>query len=202
MKMSFKSIVLTSILGFGLTLGFTQLLNKKNQEPAETVNKVAEYKAKSREKIKPHRYDGSKITHFTYGTYETQKSVEVLLFNGIEYKFCFNTDGVPKSIDIKIYDKENTKVMDKDGKEIPRILLFEANGIMQKDVMITSDAMLKTLQEKKNVSSLKKVYIVYEVPIGDKAIEAPAPEPTKIGEEPAATTERGVVVVSFGYKNV
>lgn len=200
--MSFKSAVLTSVLGLGLTLGFTQLLNKRSQEPAETVNKVAEYKAKSREKIKPHRYDGSKITHFTYGTYETQKSVEVLLFNGIDYKFCFNTDGVPKSIDIKIYDKDEVKVIDKDGKEIPRILLFEAKGVMQKDVMVTSETMLKALQEKKNVSSLKKVFIVYEVPIGDKSIEAPAPEPTKKGEAPAATTERGVIVVSFGYKNV
>ena len=189
----------------GLTLGFTQLLNKKGAEqPAEMVNKVAEYKAKSREKVKPYRYDGSKINHFNYTPYEQKKTVEVLMFNGIEYKFCFNTEGVPKSIDLKIYDKDEIRVMDKDGKEIPRILLFEANGVMGKDIMVTSDEMLKALQAKKNVTNLKKVFIEYHIPIGDKVVEAPAAPVSKKEKNaaPVDNTERGVVVVSYGYKSV
>lgn len=197
MKISIKSIMLTSALGFGLTLGFTQLLNKKTAEPEEFVNKVAEYKAKSREKVKPHRYDGSKINHFNYTPYEQMKTVEVLLFNGIDYKFCFNTDGVPKSIDIKIFDKDEI------AKD--RVQIYEANGVMQKDITVTSDEMLKNLQAKKNVTSLKKIFIEYHIPIGDKVIQAPAPEPTSKKEKAAAAsanpTERGVVVVSYGYKN-
>jgi hypothetical protein len=194
MKMSVKSIILTSVLGLGLSVGFTQLLNKKQQE--EEVNKVAEYKNKSREKIKPHKYDGSKITYFNYLTYDQKKTLEVLMYNGIEYKFCFNTEGVPKGIDIVIYDKDEAAQQ--------RIKLYEAKGVMNKDVIVTSDEMLKALQaEKKGVTSLKKVFIEYVVPIGDKPVEAAPKESNKKGEPaPANPMARGVVVVSFGYKNI
>lgn len=188
MKMSMKTIVLTSLLGFGLTVGFTQVFNKKNKEE-EVVNKAAEYKAKSREKIKPHRYDGTKVTYFNYSSFEQKKVVEVLMYNGIDYKFCFNTDGVPKGIGLTIYDKDET------SKE--RVKLFEAANLMGKDVVVTSEDMLKKLQAVKNVTSLKKVYIEYLVPIGDKKAEAPVE-----GESTASPQERGCVVVSFGYKNV
>lgn len=188
-----KKGILTVTLGLGLTLGFTQLLNKKGGEPVEEVNKVAEYKAKSREKVKPHRYDGSKITHFTYNTFEQKKVVEVLMFNGIDYKFCFNLDGVPKSIDIKIYDKDET------AKD--RILVYSADNVMGKDIIITSEEMLKNLQAKKNVSSLKKVFIEYNVPISDKAPEKPVDSKGREVANAPSINEKGVVVVSFGYKN-
>ena len=196
MKMNYKYLVLTSVLGLGLSLGFTQLLNKKgDNEQQEVVSMAGEYKAKSREKIKPYKYDGSKITYFNYLTYEQKKTIEVLMFNGIEYKFCFNSDGVPKGIDLKIYDKDAI------AKE--RILLFESNGVAGKDVLVTSADMLKTLQSKKEGAlSLKKVYIEYQVPIGDKQVEAPKTEETKKGESPVNAMERGCIVVSYGYKNV
>jgi hypothetical protein len=197
MQLKLRTILLTSALLFGL-VGFAKLRDKKDN-PVEASNKVAEYKAKSREKIKPYRYDGSKINHFNYLTFEQKKTVEVLLFNGIDYKFCFNTDGVPKSIDIKIYDKES---IEKD-----RILLFEANGVMSKDVLVTSSEMLKNLQAKKTATALKKIFIEYHVPVGDKVVEAnkiPAPDAKKEKDNAAAgtnPTEKGVVVVSYGYKN-
>ncbi|HLP12061.1 MAG TPA: hypothetical protein VK177_09040 [Flavobacteriales bacterium] len=199
--MKLKSIFLTLTLVMGLTLGFAQLIGGKKGGDAEpAVSKAAEYKAKSREKIKPHRYDGSKITYFNYGTFEQIKSVEVLLFNGIDYKFCFNTEGVPKSIDLKIYDRESLKNETDKGK---RILLYEANGVMGKDVVVTSEELLKTLQATKSVTSLKKVFIEYHVPIGDKVAPAPAPEGKKSKDAPATNPqEQGIVVVSYGYKNV
>jgi len=200
MKMKLKSIILTLTLVMGLTFGFAQLIGgKKGGDPEVMVSKAAEYKAASREKIKPHRYDGSKITYFNYGTYEQVKSVEILMFNGIDYKFCFNTTGVPKAIDIKIYDRESLKNETDKGK---RVLLYEANGVMGKDIVITSEELLKTMQATKNVTSLKKVFIEYTVPIGDKK-EEPAPEGKKAKNAPPTNPqEQGIVVVSYGYKNV
>jgi hypothetical protein len=118
------------------------------------------------------------------------------MFNGIDYKFCFNTDGVPKGIDLQIYDK--------DAVAKDRVLIYEAKGVMGRDLVITSADMLKTLQEKKSgVLSIKKVFIEYHVPVGDKTPSAPTQEKPKKGEEAMSNPqEQGVVVVSYGYKNV
>lgn len=194
MKMRSKSILLTATMGLGLTIGFSQVFNKKNQE-VEQVNKTAEYKAKSREKLKPYRYDGSKITFFNYNSFEQKKTVEVLMFNGIDYKFCFNTDGVPKGIDLQIYDKDEV------AKD--RVMIYEAKGVMGRDVIVTSADMLKNLQEKKSgITSIKKVFLEYHVPIGDKVESAPATEKPKKGEPTSNPQQQGQVVMSYGYKNV
>lgn len=192
MKMRVKPTILALVLGAGLTLGFVQ-----KDGAAEQINKTAEYKAKSREKLKPYRYDGSKIIFFNYGTYEQKKSLEILMFNGIDYKFCFNTDGVPKGVDIRVYDK--------DAVYKDRILLYEARGVMSKDVIFTSADLLKTLQEKKSgISSIKKIFVDYIIPTTDKQVTAPAPEKekSKKGESTSEPQEQGVVVVSYGYRNV
>jgi hypothetical protein len=200
--MKVKLILATIVLGSGMIYGFTQTPEKNESEQEGAVSKAAEYKSKSREKIKPYRYDGSKISYFNYTTYEQVKSVEVLLFNGIDYKFCFNTDGVPKSIDIKIYDREALKNESDKGK---RILLYEASGVMKKDIVITTAQLLKKLQESKSsITTLRKIFIEYTVPFGDKTPEAPSADGGKKGKDAPVTNavEQGIVVVSYGYKNV
>ncbi|HYG51070.1 MAG TPA: hypothetical protein VD905_09215 [Flavobacteriales bacterium] len=199
--MNIKYMLLAVALVACVSIAFKQHDRKKEGEPSLMVSKAAEYKAKSREKIKPYRYDGSKISYFNYMTFEQKKSIEVLLFNGIDYKFCFNTDGVPKSIDIEIYDRDELKV---EADRDKRILLYEAKGVMQKDVLVTSAEMLKALQAKKPGTSLKKIFIEYIVPIGDKAVSPPPTNEGKKSKDAPVTNpqEQGIVVVSYGYKNI
>ena len=195
-----KSGILLATFLFGFGIVFAQVLNKKSKdEPTEEVNKVAEYKAKTREKLKPHKYDGSKVTYFNYLQYEQKKKIEVLLFNGIEYKFCFNSEGVPKGIGVHIYDKDEA------AKD--RVVIYEASNVIGKDFTITSDEMLKNLQSKKSgVTSIKRVYIEYSIPATDQAYKAPVVATEKSKKEAEASTsepqQKGVIVLSYGYKNV
>jgi hypothetical protein len=194
--MKLRSGILFLMLAAGIgVISNVVAQKKKGGEETEEVNKVAEYRAKSRENLKPHRFDGSKVTFFNYQYYEYKKEIEVLLFNGIDYKFSFNTDGVPKSLDIKIYDKNDT------AKE--RILLYEEMGVAQRDITIFSKDLLKKLQEtKSSITSLKRIYIEYHIPVGNNKVAVKVIGAEEEEDEATSTPqEKGVIVLSYGYKN-
>lgn len=175
------SILLTATFTAFVGINMAQILNKKDKgknAPAEEVSKVTEFKQKSRENLKPYRYDASAVTHFSFFAYEQTKEVELLLFSGNEYKLCFNTEGTPKPIGIRIYDKPA-------GNQT-RALIYEEQNIQGRDVnIITADLEKKYREMKKSeTASLKRLYINYLIPANDTK------EPLK-----------GFTVVSYGYKN-
>jgi hypothetical protein len=182
MNTKIASILLTSTFMAFVSINIAQVLNKKDKgknTPAEEVSKVTEFKQKSRENLKPYRYDACAVTHFSFSAYEQSKEVELLLFSGTEYKLCFNTEGTPKPIGIRIYDKPS-------GNQT-RALIYEEQNVQGRDVnIITADLEKKYKEMKKSESAtLKRLYINYLIPANETK------EPLK-----------GFAIVSYGYKNV
>lgn len=64
--------------------------------------------------LKPgYRYDSYKSTRFAYTDKEQRIEIAAPLFKGEDFRFIFNTKGLPKDIDIKLYEKKGKK-----GKEL------------------------------------------------------------------------------------
>lgn len=77
-----------------------------------------ELKEKAKDMLDPYKYDSSELTRIMYKKKESVKEVEVPLFIGEKYRFCFNMDAVPKTVEVQIYNK------DKESKN--RKLLFSS----------------------------------------------------------------------------
>lgn len=160
-----------------------QVLNKRpdKQEPVvnENASKVTEYKKKSKESLKPYRYDACNVTYYSYSGFEQRRVFEIMMFNGTEYKLNFNTEGSPKPITIQIFDKPETNQA--------RVKLYEQANVQGGDVnVITMDLIKKYRELKSNPdASLKRLYIDYIIPANDTK------EPLK-----------GFAVMSYGYKNI
>lgn len=108
---------------------------------------ASELKAELKGLLKPEfKYDSSEITRITYKKEIFQTGIEVPLFMGEKYRFLFNTAGLPKDIDIKIYDKKPTSKN--------KIALFSLNEVRKEGKHIYSFEPIKS----------KKMYIVYVVP--------------------------------------
>jgi len=75
-------------------------------------------KEKAKNMLDPYKYDSSELTRIMYKKKESVKEVEVPLFIGEKYRFCFNMDAVPKTVEVQIYNK------DKESKN--RKLLFSS----------------------------------------------------------------------------
>jgi hypothetical protein len=177
-------------------IAIAQVANKKKGDAVEPVSKVEEYKEKTREKLKPYRYDGTKINHFNYLKYTQTKEIEVLLFNGNEYKLCFNGEGAPVGITVKIYDISKEAAGNYPEK---RILLSQMDGFKGEQT-IESSALNEAYRTKKDNQklTLKRVFIEYSIP------EAPYVQeqlPEKSKEEPRMVAQKGFCVLTYGYKN-
>lgn len=68
--------------------------------------------------LEPYKYDSSELTKITYKNQESVKEVEVPLFIGEKYRMVFNTEALPKPVEVAIYNK------DKNSKK--RILLYSS----------------------------------------------------------------------------
>lgn len=114
----------------------------------EEVECVAsELKAELKQLLKPEfKYDSSQITRVTYKKEASQSGIEVPLFMGEKYRFLFNTQGLPKDIDIFIYDKKPTNKN--------KIALFSLKDVREDGKYIYSFEPLKS----------RKMYIVYSIP--------------------------------------
>lgn len=192
-----KSRIFSSILTLSLItivgLSFAQVLNKKQDEydpranAREGATKVTEYKGKSRDNLKPYRYDASKVTHFSYSGFEQKREIEVLMFNGTEYRLCFNGQGAPKPVAIQIFDKPESnqarvmiqEISNASGNEN---IAIESNGINQKYNEILKS---KSKDGKDPNVSLKRIYVDYVISANDS-------------KEPLT----GFMVLSYGYKNI
>lgn len=194
-----------------------QIANKKGAEAVEEPSKVEQSKEKTREKLKPYRYDGTKITHFNYMKYDQTKEIEVLLFNGNDYKLCFNADGSPVGIKIRIYDISKEAAGNYPEK---RILLKEVSDF-KADVIIETKELNEAFSTKKvelynnkskdqdektknedikriKETKLKRVFIEYYIPEAEYIQEV---LPPKSKEEPRMVPQKGFCVVTYGYKN-
>ncbi len=57
--------------------------------------------------LKPNfKYDSSKATHFLFTDREQIIEIAAPLFKGENFRFLFNTAGLPKNIEIRFYDKK------------------------------------------------------------------------------------------------
>jgi hypothetical protein len=209
-----KKKVLTSIAVVTLVsaISIAQVLNKKNAAPVESESKVGEYKEKTREKLKPYRYDGTKVTNFNYMKYDQTKEIEVLLFNGNDYKLCFNGEGAPVGINIKMYDISKESAGNYPEK---RIMLKEIASFKGETTVELNDLNAKYAEAKLakytnsggedkdqikrlKESQLKRVFVEYTIP------EAPYVQeqlPPKSKAEPRMVPQKGFCVLTFGYKN-
>lgn len=213
-----KKIVIFGTAAIMLSMmTIAQVANKKGAEAVEEPSKVEQSKEKTRDKLKPYRYDGSKITHFNYLKFDQTKEIEVLLFNGNEYKLCFNADGSPVGIKIRIYDISKEAAGNYPEK---RILLKEISDF-KADVVVESSELNKAFATKKEElylqktketdakekeasikiikeTKLKRVFIEYYIPEAEYVQEQ---LPPKSKEEPRMVPQKGYCVVTFGYKN-
>lgn len=175
------SLTLVAVVGYS----FAQVLNKKQDEydpranAREGASKVTEYKGKSRENLKPYRYDASKVTHFSYSGFQQKREIEILMFNGTEYRLCFNAQGAPKPVSIQIYDKPESNQA--------RVMIQEfANVAGTENIAVESDNLNKKYQEMKGKDVvLKRIYVDYIISANDT-------------KEPLT----GFMVLSYGYKNI
>lgn len=59
--------------------------------------------------LKPdYKYDSSKTTRFIYKKSQQTTEIEIPVLSGESYRFLFNVAGVPKDVDINIYNKRST----------------------------------------------------------------------------------------------
>jgi len=114
----------------------------------EEVQCVAsELKAELKQLLKPeYKYDSSQITRVSYKKETSQSGIEVPLFMGEKYRFLFNIAGLPKDIDITIYDRKPTSKN--------KIALFSLKDVKEEGKHIYSFEPVKS----------KKMYIVYSIP--------------------------------------
>lgn len=192
-----KKILIFGVMATVLSvMTIAQVANKKGAEPVEEVSKVEEFKTKTREKLKPFRYDGSKITHFNYLKYDQTKEVEILLFNGNEYKLCFNGEGAPVGITIRIYDMSKEAAGNYPEK---RKLLTEISDFKGEQVVESSKLTEEYRNQKDNQKlTLKRVFVEYFIPEAEYVQEQ---LPPKSKEEPRMVPQKGFCVLTYGYKN-
>lgn len=111
------------IIAFVLTAANIQ----QNEEECDATALKAELK---RELRPDYKYDSSKTTRITFKTKVQVKEIEVPVFMGEKYRFLFNTAGLPKDVDVKIYNKPSTNKKRKllyslEPKEGEHIYMFE-----------------------------------------------------------------------------
>lgn len=191
-----KVLIFGTIACMFSAITIAQIANKKGAEAVEQPSKVEEYKTKTREKLKPFRYDGSKITHFNYLKYDQTKEVEIMLFNGNEYKLCFNAEGAPVAITVRIYDmsREAAGNYPEKRKLLTEISGFKGEQIVESKTLTDEYRKLKDNQK----LTLKRVFVEYFIPEAEYVQEQ---LPPKSKEEPRMVPQKGFCVLTYGYKN-
>ncbi|MBS1634840.1 MAG: hypothetical protein JST26_02885 [Bacteroidetes bacterium] len=107
-------------------------------------------KEKTKEFLDPYNYDSSELTRLQYKKKESIKEIEVPLFIGEKYRFAFNTEALPKPIEVQIYNK------DKESKN--RKLLFSSKGLPADQKQFTFE-----------YAKARHVFIDYVVPPSDSS---------------------------------
>lgn len=105
-------------------------------------------KKDAKKSLKPYQYYAFKITKITFGNESQEKEVEVPLFMDADYRFVFNTSGIPQAVKIQIYNKP------KGHPE--RKMIYETTSI---DDQFTF--------EPANEDAKNRIYINYIIPASD-----------------------------------
>jgi hypothetical protein len=94
-------------LMFFIGIGNLVLAQSGTTEVPDYCESSSDYKKAAKEMLKPDfSYDASKTTKITYKNKPQLKELEIPLYMGEKYRFVFNTEGLPQSIDINIYNKK------------------------------------------------------------------------------------------------
>ena len=97
------------IIGFTIISVLILVVNIAAIHPNKIECNAADLKDELLIELRPDfKYDSSKMLEFTYGKKKLTKEIEVPLFIGEKYRFIFNTAGLPKDIEIKIYNRKHT----------------------------------------------------------------------------------------------
>jgi len=135
-----KTLTLFALFGFAILFAQTA------SNLTEFKENIATQKAEAKSKLKPYRFDGSKITYFNFKTYKQVKEVEIYLFNNTDYRFSFNGKSLQNDITVEIYDKDKT--------EGDRTLLKKFDGIQGKNILIESAELNDTYHSEKGTLKL------------------------------------------------
>lgn len=112
---------------------------------------AADLKNELKPLLKPeYKYDSSQITRIVYKKEAFQTGIEVPLFMGEKYRFLFNTAGLPKDVEITIYDK-------KPGNK-------NKNALFTLSKVKEAGRHLYSFEPEKS----KKMYIVYTIPAAEE----------------------------------
>lgn len=95
--------------------------------------------------LKPYQYYAFKITKITFTSTAQEKEVEVPLFMDADYRFVFNTMGLPQAVKIQIYNKPVGNP--------ERKLIFETTSINDQFVF-----------EPQREDAKNRIYINYSIP--------------------------------------
>lgn len=102
-------------------------------------------KEKAKDMLDPYKFDSAELTRIMYKKKESVKEVEVPLFIGEKYRFCFNMDAVPKAVEIQVYNK------DKESKNRKLLFSYKDAGSDKKEIFF-------------EVSKTRHVYVDYVIP--------------------------------------
>ncbi len=118
-------------------------------EPNITCDQKA-IKEKAKSLLDPYTYDSAMLTRIQYKKKEGTKETAIDLFIGEKYKLAFNTEGLPKKIQIDIYDK------DLDARK--RTLLWS-----------NKDVPFETKQFTYEPGRARHIYVDYTIPVADSS---------------------------------
>lgn len=126
-------------------LAFVVIISLMSFQGGDVLCDAKTLKEKAKNMLDVYKYDSSELTRIVYKKKESMKEVEVPLFIGEKYRFCFNMEAIPKGVEIQIYNK------DKESKN--RKLLFSAKdmGPDKKEIQF-------------EISKSRHVYVDYVIP--------------------------------------
>ena len=156
---------------FGI-VAFSILVMSIARDPGSSYNaRLNTYKYECKTLIKPARYEGSRITHYTASKKDQIKGIETYMVLDTEYKFAFSGKECSSRVIVRFYESKNKK-----------ILLKEIKNIQNRNIAISSLSLLKTYHKKypKSKNRLKNLFIEYTI------------SPTEVNHE--------AVVFVMGYK--
>lgn len=107
-------------------------------------------KEKTKEFLDPYKYDSAELTRLQYKNKESIKEIEVPVFIGEKYRLVFNTEALPKPVEIQVYNK------DKDSKN--RKLLFSSKDMPADKKQFTFEPTMR----------LSHMFVDYVVPKSDE----------------------------------
>lgn len=147
--MNYKNKQMKKIIFYSTTL--LVLLTSTALKLEEVQCVAADLKNELKPLLKPeYKYDSSQITRIVYKKDAFQTGIEVPLFMGEKYRFLFNTAGLPKDVEITIYDK-------KPGNK-------NKNALFTLSKVKEAGRHLYSFEPEKS----KKMYIVYTIPAAEE----------------------------------